>query len=117
MCNQNEYLIDFTGGGPLDGASRTYHRLPPEGEEILITRRRSEQPRSHSYTFDAEEWKFRYRGQWRSLSLGKSSLRYRTFCEALRQLGQLQFSGAISAAESLEYQARIKEELTAHGRV
>jgi len=112
-----EYLIDFVGGGPLDGAERRYHELPPEGEEVLVTRRRCDQPRSHSYTFDAEEWKFRYRGQWRSLSLGKSSLRYRTFGEALRQLGQLQFSGAISAAECLEYQARIKEELFAHGRV
>ena len=117
MGDQTEYLIDFTGGGPVDGAARTYTRLPPDGEEILVTRRRCEQARSHSYTFDAEEWKFRYRGQWRSMSLGKSSLRYRTFGEALRQLGQLQFSGAISAAESLEYQARIKSELHAHGRV
>jgi len=45
MCDQTEYLIDFTGGGPLDGASRTYNRLPPEGEEILVTRRRRDQLR------------------------------------------------------------------------
>jgi len=106
MRKHNTYLIEFTDGGPLDGEEQVFSSLPENNEETTFNR--------YSYTFDAEEWKFRYKGRWRNLTIGNSLLTYRTFGEALRQLGQLQAVGAISAAESLEYQAKVKEELFSH---
>ena len=102
------YVIEFIGG-PLDGDTHQCSVLPQDGSELLYA--------THSYIFNFDEWQFDYRGRWRHIEIGNSLLTYRTYGEALRQLGQLQFTGAITAAESLEYQARIKGELFAHGRV
>jgi len=95
----------FVDGGPLDGTVRFFmdHSLPADGWEITVN--------AHSYTFDAAELKFRYRGRWQNITIGNSLLTYRTFGEALRQLCQLQAVGAISQVESLEYQAQIKKGL------
>lgn len=106
MPKHNTYIVEFTGGGPLDGKEVKFDLLPRDGWEITNN--------DHSYVFSASELAFLYCGRWRSFTIGNSLLTYRTFGEALRQLGQLQTVGAISAAESLEYQAEIKEELSSH---
>ena len=98
-------VIEFIGG-PMDGVQEQFAELPADGTEICRN--------CHSYTFNFTEWQFDYRGRWRHIEIGPSLLTYRTFAEALRQLGQLQFVGAITAAESLEFQARIKEGLNSH---
>lgn len=92
-------------GGPVDGTVRFFKsdQLPVDGWEVTIN--------AHSYTLDRTELRFRYRGRWQNITIGNSLLTYRTFGEALRQLGQLQAVGAISATESLEYQAQIKKGL------
>ena len=97
--------IEFVGGGPADGAKKLHpeKKLPPDGWEVTFNK--------HSYTFDSEALKFRYRGRWRNITIRNSLLTYRTFGEAARQLCQLQFSGAISAKECLDFQALVKMEL------
>jgi hypothetical protein len=106
MTKRITYSIEFIGG-PLDGDEQLFAKLPAHDYEIVHE--------SHSYCFDFHEGRFTYRGRWRHLDLGRSLLTYRTFGEALRQLGQLQTVGAISAKESLAFQARIKVELR-HGQ-
>lgn len=102
------YAIEFIGG-PLDGETQLSSVLPKDGSEFLYA--------THSYTFNFTEWQYDYRGRWRHIEIGNSLVTYRTFAEAVRQLGQLQFTGVISASESLDYQARIKGELYLHGRI
>ncbi len=100
--------IEFVGGGPIDGSKQWFKPVPQDGFEITMN--------AHSYTFDFAAFRFIYRGRWRNLTIGNSLLTYRTFGEALRQLGQLQTVGAISPTESLEYQAQIKKGFL-HGHV
>jgi len=97
------HYIEFIGGGPLDGDVMRFDVLPRDDWEITSN--------AHSYTFNAAEERFEYQQRWRNITIGNSLLTYRTFGEALRQLGQLQVVGAISAAESLDYQALIKKGL------
>lgn len=103
------HRIQFIGGGPLDGKRHFMADLPADGWEVTIN--------CHSYTFNATEKRFEYRGRWRHIDLGKSLLVYRTLDEAIRQLGQLRCDGAITPAEYLKYQAQVKRELFAHGRI
>lgn len=97
------YAFDLCGGGPLDGSHQIVTAIPAEGDEILHE--------GHSYCFSLDECRFQYKGRWRHFELGTHLITYRTFGEALRHLGRLQFTGVISASESLELQARIKAEL------
>lgn len=97
------YAFDLTGGGPLDGSHQIVTAVPAEGDEILHE--------GHSYCFSLDECRFQYKGRWRQFDLGAHRIIYRTFGEALRQLGRLQFCGAITPGESLDLQARIKAEL------
>jgi len=109
MPKQNTYPIEFTGGGPLDGRDQVFQLLPTNGDEITFN--------AHSYTFDISEWKFRYQGRWRQISMGYSWLSYRTYEEASRQLSQLRAVGAISSTERLQYQAQVINDLFAHGNM
>lgn len=103
------YTIELSGGGPLDGDERAFAKVPADGDEINHA--------GHSYCFSLAECRFTYRGRWRHFELGTSvRLIYRTYGEALRQLGKLQFLGVITASESLDIQARIKAQLQ-HFRV
>lgn len=100
------YLIEFVGGGPMDGNREVFRRLLKDGHELVQDR--------HSYTFNLSKRRFEYRGRWRHIEIDDALLTYRTFDEALRQLMQLQFVGAITKDESLGYEARIKRELFNH---